>query len=67
MAAETPLGPQFSFGWNEKKGKKFKTKAELTEHKVCLRGLCLGLCLIALHNANMLIAIYSFDPLTLTL
>ena len=42
MAAETPLGPQFSFGWNEKKGKKFKTKAELTEHKVCLRASVRG-------------------------
>ena len=37
MVAETTLAPQFSFGWNEKKGRKFKTTAELTEHKVCLR------------------------------
>ena len=34
ITAECPLGPQFSFGWNDKKGKKFKSKGELTQQKV---------------------------------
>ena len=34
MSAEAPLGPQFQFSWNERKGKKYKTKVEMTQHKV---------------------------------
>ena len=37
ITAECPLGPQFSFGWNDKKGKKFKSKGELTQQKVACR------------------------------
>ena len=35
MTANSPLGPQFNFGWNNKKGKKFKTKNDVTKDKVC--------------------------------
>ena len=34
MTANSPLGPQFNFGWNNKKGKKFKTKTDVTRDKV---------------------------------
>jgi len=34
ITAEHPLGPQFSFGWNDKQGKKFKSKGELVQQKV---------------------------------
>ena len=34
MTANSPLGPQFNFGWNNKKGKKFKTKSDVTRDKV---------------------------------
>jgi E3 ubiquitin-protein ligase HECTD1 len=34
MTANSPLGPQFNFGWNNKKGKKLKTKNDVTKDKV---------------------------------
>lgn len=34
ITADNPLGSQFQFGWNDKKGKKYKTKAEMTQLKV---------------------------------
>ena len=34
ITAENPLGSQFQFGWNDRKGKKYKTKVELTQQKV---------------------------------
>ena len=37
MTGETPLGPQFSFSWSgDKKGKKFRSKSEMTQEKVRL-------------------------------
>ena len=55
MTANSPLGPQFNFGWNNKKGKKFKTKNDVTKDKVsCIFKLlhthfhywCLVLCVV---------------------
>jgi E3 ubiquitin-protein ligase HECTD1 len=34
ISADNPLGSQFQFGWNGKKGKKYKTKAEMAQQKV---------------------------------
>ena len=34
MTANSPLGSQFNFGWNNKKGKKFKTKTDVSRDKV---------------------------------
>ena len=34
ITADNPLGSQFQFGWNDKKGKKYKTKAEMAQQKV---------------------------------
>ena len=34
MTANSPLGPQFNFGWNNKKGKKFKSKTDVTKDRV---------------------------------
>lgn len=34
MTTENPLGPQFQFTWNKQDGKKFQTKAELTQLRV---------------------------------
>ena len=39
VAANSPLGPQFNFGWN-KKGKKFKTKNDVTRDKVSSHTSC---------------------------
>ena len=33
ITADNPLGPQFQF-WNDRKGKKFKTKSEMAQQKV---------------------------------
>lgn len=34
ITADNPLGSQFQFGWNDKKGKKYKTKVEMAQEKV---------------------------------
>lgn len=34
ITADNPLGSQFQFGWNSKKGKRYKTKSEIAQEKV---------------------------------
>ena len=34
ITADNPLGSQFQFGWNDRKGKKYKTKSEVAQQKV---------------------------------
>lgn len=34
IGADNPLGSQFQFGWNDKKGKKLRTKSEMAQQKV---------------------------------
>ena len=34
ITVDNPLGSQFQFGWNDRKGKKYKTKSEMAQQKV---------------------------------
>ena len=58
MTANSPLGPQFNFGWNNKKGKKFKTKVDVTRDKVTYMYMYMHAATILSHVTSVNTCIY---------
>ena len=66
MTANTSLGPQFNFGWNNKKGKKFKSKTDITKDKVSvLQSLFLSLITLPPLSSFPLSSSLHLPPLSL--